>query len=31
MAPTAQAALASGQPACINVMIEGVPAPVIRR
>ena len=31
MAPTAQAAQASGQPACINVMIEGVPAPVIKR
>ena len=29
MATTAQAALASGQPACVNVMIEGVPAPVI--
>lgn len=31
MARTAWAALASGQPACVNVMIEGVPAPVIRR
>ncbi len=31
MAATAQAAQASGQPACVNVMIEGVPAPVIRR
>lgn len=31
MASVAQAALASGQPACINVMIEGVPAPVIKR
>ncbi len=34
MATTAQAALAAqakGQPACINVMIEGVPAPVIKR
>jgi len=34
MAATAQAALvalARGQPACINVMIEGVPAPVIKR
>lgn len=31
MAATAQAALASGQPACVNVMIEGVPAPVIQR
>ena len=31
MAATAQAALASGQPACVNVMIEGVPAPVIHR
>lgn len=30
MAATAQAARASGQPACVNVMIEGVPAPVIR-
>ena len=24
-------ALASGKPACVNVMIEGVPAPIIRR
>ncbi len=31
MASTAQAALASGEPACVNVMIEGVPAPVIKR
>ena len=31
MAATAQAAQASGQPACVNVMIEGVPAPVIKR
>ncbi len=34
MAATAQAAhaaQASGQPACVNVMIEGVPAPVIQR
>ena len=27
----AHAAQASGQPACVNVMIEGVPAPVIKR
>ncbi len=31
MAATAQAARASGQPACVNVMIEGVPAPMIKR
>jgi acetolactate synthase-1/2/3 large subunit len=31
MAATARAAHASGQPACVNVMIEGVPAPVIKR
>lgn len=30
-AQAAHAAQASGQPACVNVMIEGVPAPVIRR
>lgn len=29
MAPAAQRALASGLPACLNVMIEGVPAPQI--
>ena len=29
--PAAQRALASGLPACVNVMIEGVPAPVIKR
>ncbi len=29
MAAAAQRALASGLPACLNVMIEGVPAPVI--
>ncbi len=31
MASTAQAALASGRPACVNVMIEGLAAPVIQR
>ncbi len=30
MAPAIQSALASGQPACINVMIEGLPAPVVK-
>ncbi len=29
--PAVQRALASGLPACINVMIEGQPAPVVRR
>jgi acetolactate synthase-1/2/3 large subunit len=27
----AQRAVASGLPACLNVLIEGVPAPLIRR
>ena len=31
MASTAQAALVSGRPACVNVMIEGLAAPVIQR
>jgi acetolactate synthase-1/2/3 large subunit len=31
MASTAQAALDSGRPACVNVMIEGLAAPVIQR
>ena len=30
MTPAIQHALASGQPACLNVMIEGLPAPVIK-
>jgi acetolactate synthase-1/2/3 large subunit len=29
--PAAQRAVASGKPSCINVMIEGLPAPTIRR
>jgi acetolactate synthase-1/2/3 large subunit len=29
--PAARRALASGLPAVLNVMIEGLPAPVIRR
>jgi acetolactate synthase-1/2/3 large subunit len=29
--PSARRALASGLPACLNVMIEGVPAPLIKR
>jgi acetolactate synthase-1/2/3 large subunit len=29
--PAARRAVASGRPACLNVMIEGVPAPTIRR
>jgi acetolactate synthase I/II/III large subunit len=29
--PAAKRALASGKPACLNVMIEGVAAPVVRR
>jgi acetolactate synthase-1/2/3 large subunit len=29
--PAVQRALASGLPACLNVMIEGVPAPQVRR
>ncbi|HMN66306.1 MAG TPA: thiamine pyrophosphate-binding protein, partial [Burkholderiaceae bacterium] len=31
LAPAAARAQASGLPACLNVMIEGVAAPVIRR
>jgi acetolactate synthase-1/2/3 large subunit len=31
LGPALQRALASGKPACVNVMIERVPAPVIRR
>ena len=31
MLASAQRAHASGLPACVNVMIEGVPAPQIRR
>jgi thiamine pyrophosphate-dependent acetolactate synthase large subunit-like protein len=31
LVPALERALASGKPACINVMIERVPAPVIRR
>ncbi|MEA2859355.1 MAG: hypothetical protein QOC72_1394, partial [Methylobacteriaceae bacterium] len=31
LAPTLERALASGKPACVNVMIERVAAPVIRR
>jgi acetolactate synthase-1/2/3 large subunit len=31
MAAAASRAQASGRPACVNVMIEGVPAPQIRR
>jgi acetolactate synthase-1/2/3 large subunit len=31
LAPALERALASGKPACVNVMIERVPAPVIRR
>jgi acetolactate synthase-1/2/3 large subunit len=31
MAAAAKRALASGRPSCLNVMIEGVPAPTIRR
>jgi thiamine pyrophosphate-dependent acetolactate synthase large subunit-like protein len=29
--PALERALASGKPACVNVMIERVPAPIIRR
>ena len=31
MAPAVQRAAASGLPACINVMIEGLPAPQMKR
>ncbi|KAA2238119.1 thiamine pyrophosphate-binding protein [Salinarimonas soli] len=31
LAPALERALASGKPACVNVMIEGLPAPVVRR
>jgi len=31
LAPALERAIASGKPACINVMIERVPAPVVRR
>lgn len=31
LAPAIERALASGKPACVNVMIERLPAPVIRR
>ena len=31
LAPALERALASGKPACVNVMIERVPAPIIRR
>ena len=31
MAPAIERALASGKPACINVMIESIPSPVVRR
>ncbi len=31
LAPALARAIASGKPACLNVMIEGLPAPVIRR
>jgi acetolactate synthase-1/2/3 large subunit len=31
MAAAAQRAHASGLPACVNVMIDGLPAPLIRR
>ena len=29
--PAAQRALASNLPACLNVMIQGLPAPVLKR
>ena len=29
--PAVERAIASGKPACVNVMIEGVPAPVVTR
>ena len=31
LAPAIAAAIASGKPACINVMIDGQPAPTVRR
>ena len=31
LAPALERAIASGKPACVNVMIERVPAPIIRR
>jgi acetolactate synthase-1/2/3 large subunit len=31
LGPALQRALASGKPACVNVMIERVPAPLVRR
>jgi acetolactate synthase-1/2/3 large subunit len=31
MAPAVERALASGKPACINVMVESIPSPVVRR
>ena len=31
MAGAIERALASGKPACINVMIESIPSPVVRR
>jgi acetolactate synthase-1/2/3 large subunit len=31
MSPAIERALASGKPACINVMIESIPAPLVRR
>jgi acetolactate synthase-1/2/3 large subunit len=30
LAPALERAFASGKPACVNVMIKGLPAPVIR-
>ena len=31
MAPAIERALASGKPACINVMVKSIPSPVVRR
>ncbi|HUB10695.1 MAG TPA: thiamine pyrophosphate-binding protein [Acetobacteraceae bacterium] len=31
MAPAIERALASGKPACINVMVESIPSPVVRK
>jgi acetolactate synthase-1/2/3 large subunit len=31
LGPALQRALISGKPACVNVMIERVPAPILRR
>jgi acetolactate synthase-1/2/3 large subunit len=31
LGPAVERAIASGKPACVNVMIERVPAPIIRR